>query len=132
MFTLKRVKRMENKSKSEYWKYPFIGALAGTANGVFGAGGGLFLVPLFISLAKMEEKKAFATSVAVIFPLSIASLIVFLIRGENIFSIGLPFVVGGILGGLVSGKIFRRIPTIWLHRLFGLLILYGAVRTLFF
>lgn len=118
--------------KSDFWKYPLIGALAGTANGVFGAGGGLFLVPLFISLTKMEEKKAFATSVAVIFPLSIASLIVFLIRGENIFATGLPFVIGGVLGGLVSGKIFRRIPTIWLHRLFGVLILYGAVRTLFF
>ncbi len=121
-----------NKQKGDFWKYPLIGALAGTANGVFGAGGGLFLVPLFISLTKMEEKKAFATSVAVIFPLSIASLIVFLVRGESIFSTGLPFVIGGVLGGLVSGKIFRRIPTIWLHRLFGLLILYGAVRTLFF
>lgn len=122
----------KNKSKGDFWKYPLIGALAGTANGIFGAGGGLFLVPLFISLAKMEEKKAFATSVAVIFPLSVASLIVFLIRGKNIFFTGLPFVIGGVLGGLISGKIFRRIPTVWLHRLFGLLILYGAVRTLFF
>ncbi len=122
----------QTKQKGDYWKYPLIGALAGTANGLFGAGGGLFLVPLFIKLAKMEEKKAFATSVAVIFPLSAVSLVVYLLRGENIFMRGLPFVIGGVIGGLVSGKLFSRISALWLHRLFGLLLLYGAVRTLFF
>ena len=119
-------------AKDTYWKYPLIGALAGTANGLFGAGGGLFLVPLFISLTKMEEKKAFATSVAVIFPLSIASLVVFLVRGDNVLADGFAFMLGGIGGGVLSGKIFKNIPTVWLHRVFGLLILYGAVRTLFF
>ena len=132
MFILKRVKRMYQKSKSDFWKFPLIGALAGTANGLFGAGGGLFLVPLFIGWTKMEEKQAFATSVGVIFPMSVASLIVFLVRGTDVFTIGWPFVLGGIIGGLVSGKVFKRIPTVWLHRLFGGLILYGAVRTLLF
>lgn len=114
------------------WKYVLIGALAGTANGIFGAGGGLFLVPLFLNWVKMEEKKAFATSVAVIFPLSLASLVVFLLRGTAIFSTALPYVIGGVLGGLFSGKLFQKVPAVWLHRLFGVLILYGAVRTIFF
>ncbi len=115
-----------------WWKYLIIGALAGTANGVFGAGGGLFLVPLFIKWCGVEEKKAFATSVAVIFPLSIASFIVFLLRGQNILSVAYPYVIGGALGGLLSGRLFQKIPVIWLHRLFGALILYGAVRNIFF
>ncbi len=80
----------------------------------------------------MEEKNAFATSVAVIFPLSVASLFVFIARGENVFSTALPYVIGGVLGGIVSGKLFRRVSAVWLHRLFGVLLLYGAVRTLFF
>ena len=50
-------------------KYAVTGALSGAANGFFGAGGGLFLVPLLISWCGMEQKRAFATSVAVIFPL---------------------------------------------------------------
>ena len=50
-------------------KYALTGALAGAANGFFGAGGGLFLVPLLTRWCGMEEKRAFATSVAVIFPL---------------------------------------------------------------
>ena len=48
-------------------KYIITGALAGVANGLFGSGGGLFLVPLFVSWLHMEQKKAFATSVAAAF-----------------------------------------------------------------
>ena len=44
------------------------GALAGAANGFFGAGGGLFLVPLFTKWCGMEEKQAFAATVAGFFP----------------------------------------------------------------
>ena len=123
---------LNKKVKGDIWKYPIIGALAGTANGIFGAGGGLFLVPLFISWMQMEQKKAFATSVAVVLPLSIASLVVFLLRGENIWMTALPYVCGGILGGLLSGKLFRNISAVWLHRLFGFLLLYGAIRSLLF
>lgn len=123
---------LKHSVKGEVWKYLVIGGLAGVANGMFGAGGGLFLVPLFIGWMKMEEKSAFATSVAVILPLSIASLVIFLLNGENIFYTAFPFVIGGILGGLVSGKLFKRVSAVWLHRLFGGLLLYGAVRTLFF
>ena len=46
----------------EHVKYGIIGALAGAANGLFGAGGGLFLVPLFIGWKmcirdRVREKK---------------------------------------------------------------------------
>ena len=40
----------------------------------------------------------------------------------------LPYLLGGLAGGLLSGKLFGRMPVVWLHRLFGLLILYGGVR----
>lgn len=118
------------KKNRENIKYLCIGALAGAANGLFGAGGGLFLVPLFIGWLKMDEKQAFATSVAVIFPLCIASLIVFLLRGNAVFDTALPYVIGGILGGALSGKLFKNISTVWLHRLFGVLIIYGAIRNI--
>ena len=49
------------------------GALAGIANGLFGSGGGLFLVPLFTKWLGLEQRRAFATSVAVILPLSAVS-----------------------------------------------------------
>ena len=104
------------------------GGLAGLLNGLFGAGGGLVLVPLLINWLKLEEKAAFATSVAIILPLSIVSYTLFCIQGGNVWKDALPYLIGGIVGGLLSIKLFRNISAVWLHRLFGVLILYGAIK----
>ena len=123
--------RTHSDGQSPSWiKCLVAGALAGVANGLFGAGGGLFLVPLLIGWIGLEEKQGFATSVAVILPLSAVSFVIFLLRGGNIWGEALPYVVGGIGGGLLSAKLFQKIPAVWLHRIFGVLILYGAVRSL--
>ena len=113
--------------KKQY-RYIVAGALAGLTNGLFGAGGGLFLVPLLIRWIGLEEKRAFATSVAIMLPLSVASYVIFCIKGGNVWNDALPYLLGGVLGGLLSAKFFSRISTVWLHRLFGLLILYGGVK----
>lgn len=113
-------------------KYIVTGILAGVANGLFGSGGGLFLVPLFIGWLHMEQKKAFATSVAVILPLSAASFIVFLCRGAMDWGLALPYLLGGAAGGLLSSLLFQKVPVIWLRRAFGLLILYGGIKAVFF
>lgn len=110
------------------WKCIVAGGLAGLLNGLFGAGGGLVLVPLFSAWLGIEEKKAFATSVAVIFPLSIVSYILFCVLGGNIWKDALPYLLGGIVGGALSTKLFTNISAVWLHRIFGILILYGAVK----
>lgn len=109
-------------------KYIIAGGLAGAANGLFGAGGGLFLVPLLISWIGLEEKRAFATSVAVMLPLSLTSLILFVMRGGQVWQEAWPYLLGGIIGGLLSARFFKQIPTLWLHRLFGVLILYGGIK----
>ncbi len=109
-------------------KYGITGALGGLANGLFGSGGGLFLVPLLTKWTGMDQRKAFATSVAVILPLSLVSAWVYWQKGALDFSAAWPYLLGGAAGGLISGRIFRRVPLIWLRRAFGLLILYGGVR----
>lgn len=112
-------------------KYAVCGALAGVANGFFGAGGGMVLVPLFTRWIKMEDKTAFATSLAVIFPLSVVSVIIYMIKGSADFGAALPYLIGGLVGGTAGGKIFRRVSARFLHILFALLIIYGGVRSLF-
>lgn len=115
-----------------YAKLLLIGGVAGAVNGLFGAGGGLFLVPLLIRYAGIEEKKAFATSVAIILPLTIASYVIFCLRGGNVWQQALPYAIGGIVGGILSARLFRKMPVIWIHRLFGALILYGGIKAVFF
>lgn len=109
-------------------KYALTGALAGLANGLFGSGGGLFLVPLFTGWAKLPQRKAFATSVAVILPLSIVSAVVYFTKGALDFGAALPYLIGGGVGGVISGLVFKKVSLTFLRRVFGLLILYGGVR----
>jgi len=109
-------------------KYGITGALAGAANGFFGAGGGLFLVPLLVSWAKMEQRQAFATSVAVILPLSMVSAFFYWRNSGYDWRVAFPYLIGGVLGGLLAGRLFRRVNMDWLRRGFGLLILYGGIR----
>ena len=112
----------------ERTKFALTGALAGAANGFFGAGGGLFLVPLLVSWCGMEQRKAFATSVAVILPLCAVSAAVYWMKGGLDIGAAWPYLLGGAAGGVIAGHIFQKVSMVWLRRAFGLLILYGGVR----
>ncbi|MGI6255900.1 MAG: TSUP family transporter [Acutalibacter sp.] len=118
----------ETTNQGKNWKYAVTGALAGLANGLFGSGGGLFLVPLFTHWTRLPQRKAFATSVAVILPLSLVSAVVYWLRGGLELSSAWPYLAGGFLGGILSGRVFQKVPLTWLRRAFALLILYGGVR----
>lgn len=116
--------------KGRKLKYLVTGGLAGLANGLFGAGGGLFLVPLLSGWAKLPRRRAFAASVGIILPLSVVSAVIYWFRGGLDLSGAWGYLLGGALGGLVSGKVFRRVPVSWLRRGFGLLIVYGGIRAM--
>ena len=114
--------------KGSTWRYLLAGAAAGLCNGFFGGGGGSVLVPALTGLCGLEQRRAFATSVAVILPLSLVSAAVYWFRGGLDVSAAWPYLLGGAVGGLLAGKIFRRVPLVWVRRAFGLLLLYGGVR----
>lgn len=118
------------KSISPITKCAVAGALAGVLNGFFGAGGGMLLVPLLIRWVKMEERKAFATSVFIILPLCVVSAAVFLFKSDIDLMQALPYLAGGLVGGFIGGRCFKNIPTALLHRAFGLLLICGGIRSL--
>ena len=105
--------------------------IAGAVNGLFGGGGGVPLLVLLTRWAGLEEKKAFANCVAVIFPFCAVSAVVYLLRGSMELAHALPYLAGGLLGGAVGGRLFRNVPGVWLRRVFALFLLYGAYRYLF-
>ncbi len=113
-----------------FWRYVLAGGLAGIANGLFGGGGGSVLVPLLTRVCKLEQRRAFATSVAVILPLCALSVVIYLLRGGLDFGVAWPYVVGGTVGGWLGGRLFRGVRVDWLRRGFGLLLIFGGVRCL--
>ena len=102
------------------------GAAAGTVNGLFGAGGGMVLVPLLTLMGVSEE--VFPASVFIILPVCVVSL---LLRNAPIpWTDAFPYLIGSALGGIAAGLWGQKIPNLWLHRILGILILYGGVRYL--
>ncbi len=113
----------------EIIKMGIAGALAGTVNGLFGAGGGMVLVPLLTMLSDLEEDEIFPASVSIIMPMCLVSLI--LGAGGNLpWAQSLPYLLGALGGGILAGLTGNRIPVKWLHRGLGLLILWGGVQYL--
>ena len=103
---------------------------AGAVNGLFGAGGGMVLIPLLTVLTDIHEDEIFPTSVSIILPICLVSILFSLTGNTLSFGTVLPYLFGSIAGGVIAGLIGRRIPTIWLHRFLGVLILWGGFRYL--
>ena len=105
------------------------GGTAGAVNGLFGAGGGMILVPMLSHSGEFSEHEVFSSSIVIILPMCIVSLVIHS-GGSLPWQDAWPFLLGGIPGGLMAGLFGKRIPVKWLHRFLGVLILYGGVRYL--
>lgn len=106
------------------------GAAAGLANGFFGAGGGMLLLPLLSKTTDLKQHELFACSVCIILPLSLVSAGVYLLRGGSFLTDAVPYLIGGVFGGAIAGLTLRKLPTKWLHRALGVFILWGGIRLL--
>lgn len=106
------------------------GACAGLVAGLFGAGGGLVLVPLLTLLTDTAEKSVFSSSISIILPICLVCIAVTAITAGIPVRPALPYLLGSAIGGLCAGIWGQKIPVYWLHRGLGLLILWGGYRYL--
>lgn len=107
----------------------FEGTLCGFLNGFFGSGGGVVAVPI-LEKEDCEPNEAHATSVALIFILSLVTAMFYGFSGNLDFNAAWKFIPWGVLGA-VSGAIFlKKIKAAWLKRLFGGIVTIAAVRML--
>ncbi len=111
-------------------KTAIAGLMAGSVNGLLGAGGGMVLVPLLGKLTDLEEQAVFPASVSIILPICIVSLAMNATQGPIPLIQALPYLIGSIGGGIAAGLTGQKIPVKWLHRGLGVLILWGGIRYL--
>lgn len=105
------------------------GLAAGAVNGLLGTGGGMVLVPILSAGSDLEEKEIFSSSIVIILPICIVSLLAN--SGSYLpWAQAWPYLLGAIPGGLLAGFFGRKIPVKWLHRGLGAMIVYGGIRYL--
>ena len=104
------------------------GGCAGLVAGLFGAGGGLVLVPLLTLLTDTAEKSVFSSSISIILPICLLCITLPAITTGLAVRPALPYLLGSAIGGLCAGIWGQKIPVCWLHRGLGLLILWGGYR----
>lgn len=110
--------------------FAVIGLIGGALSGMFAIGGGIMMVPLLVWRARMDQRRAAATSLVAIIPTAIVSSATYLIHGD-VNVVAAAFVAAGAVGGAVLGsRLLHRLPLTWLRWMFIIFILAIAVRLL--
>lgn len=86
-----------------------IGIISGFVSGLFGAGGGLIIVPSLMYILKIEPKKARGTAIFTVIPLVLVSSIFYIKNFDIDFMMVPQVMIGGVLGGYIRSKIIKEI-----------------------
>ena len=105
------------------------GSAAGLINGLFGAGGGMVLVPSLGSKTGLSEEERFPCSIAIIAPICVVSILLS-DNWQDTIKQAIPYLAGSAIGGVAAGIWGKFIPTVWLHRFLGAVIIWGGIRYL--
>lgn len=108
------------------------GAIAGLLNGFFGGGGGMVVVPLLTFLLKREERKAHATAILIILPISILSGLLYAYNKTMELEITVPIVIGVTLGGVLGALLLKKLSSKWVQIIFAVVMVVAGAKMLLF
>lgn len=108
------------------------GVIAGIVNGLFGGGGGMIVVPMLVKLLNCPPKKAHATALLIILPLSIVSGIIYAVFGSLDLRIGLPVGAGVIVGGVLGAFLLSKLSAKWVIIIFSVVMAGAGIKMLVF
>ena len=108
-----------------------VGLVAGFFAGLAGVGGGVVIVPATVLLLGLSQHEAQGTSlVAIIFTATAGTVVNY--RNKRVrLQDGLVVGLGGVVGSLIGSQLALGVDGRTLSLLFGLLVLFVAIRTLF-
>lgn len=103
---------------------------AGALSGTLGIGGGPIKVPIMNLAMGLPFKVASATSNFMMGATASASVFVYMSRGLLDLSVAVPTVLGVLLGATLGARLMPRVRTLWLKRVFALVLLVLGVEML--
>jgi len=122
---------MINMSKHK-WILSAASVIAGIVNGFIGTGGGIILY-FALKLSSKDKshdemKDILATIIAAIIPVSIVSAVVYMIRGEIIYTALPVYLPAALTGGIIGALLLQRLHFKIIKKIFAALIIYAGVR----
>ena len=126
-FTDNNYMKKSLKDKLKYVVMLLAGLVVGTLNGLFGSGGGMICVPMLKKFG-LNQKKAQATAMFIILPISITSAIIYITRGGFNFGTNIFVIFGVIAGGIVGAKLLNRLNNNVIEIIFALIMLVAGIK----
>ena len=129
----KKKAKLENKNNIKNVLFAILtGASAGVINGLFGGGGGMVVVPMLSNLLKYQSKKAHATAILIILPLSLVSGVLYFLFGSFDVAVGIPVIIGAVIGGGVGAFLLSKLSAKWVVYIFCIIMAIAGGKMLFF
>lgn len=111
--------------------YGLLGLVAGVVNGLLGIGGGTVLIPGMVYLLEVQQHHAHATSLLIVLPTSLASMLVYRSLGgidwHSLWQLALYTSAGAVVGAILMNHCQPQL----LRKGFGLFMLAAGLRMLF-
>ena len=113
--------------------YILLGLAAGLFSGFMGLGGGILLTPALVYLFGLTQHQAQGTSLAVMVPpITLLAALKYYYAGNVKLNIAMFIAAGFIVGGLLGAQVVQAVPDMVLKKIFGLILLFVAVKMLLF
>lgn len=112
------------------WSYMLIGLAAGLVNGLLGVGGGTVLVPALTLWKQVPDHQAHGTTLAVILPTSVASVLVYSQRGYLDWRLALWLAAGGATGSYLGARLLERLSEATLRKVFAVFLILAGLQLL--
>lgn len=94
--------------RTEWWRLAIVGIGAGAISGLLGLGGGIIMVPAFVSWLRLELKSALGTSLACVGVLAVPSTIAHALLGNIVWSFAIPLSIAVIPGAQLGAHLAIR------------------------
>lgn len=88
-----------------------IGAVTGLVSGLFGVGGGVVIVPALVAAFGMDQRRASATSLVALLPISIAGTVTYALSGQVQWAAALLLAAGSVIGSPIGVRLLHRLPS---------------------
>ncbi|MBQ9786267.1 MAG: sulfite exporter TauE/SafE family protein [Clostridia bacterium] len=119
---------MKSKKSHNFLLKGTFALIVGFINGFFGGGGGLVCVPTLERIYKLPTKKAHATTILIMLPLSIISSIIYIINNNFNYAVTFSITAGVLIGGFLGAVLLKKIKGSVIRWIFIIILFSAGVR----